>query len=96
MPRKKALPKGIAETVAVNPISIGWALVIADRLSFRAAARELGVRHASVSRRLRELEDSLGTTLFERTRHGLKITHAGASFIQQAREAFSSFSKRPE
>jgi DNA-binding transcriptional LysR family regulator len=88
MPRKKALPKGIAETVAVNPISIGWALVIADRLSFRAAAKELGVRHASVSRRLRELEDSLGTTLFERTRHGLKITHAGATFIQQAREAF--------
>jgi DNA-binding transcriptional LysR family regulator len=88
MPRKKALPKGIAESAAVNPISIGWAVVIADHRSFRAAARELGVRHASVSRRLRELEDSLGTTLFERSCHGLKITHAGANFIQQAREAF--------
>jgi DNA-binding transcriptional LysR family regulator len=88
MPRKRALPKGIAESAAVDPISIWWALVIADHPSFRAAARELGVRHASVSRRLRDLEDSLGATLFERSRRGLKITHAGANFIQQARDAF--------
>jgi DNA-binding transcriptional LysR family regulator len=93
MPRKTALPKGIAESAAVDPISIWWALVIADHRSFRAAARELGVRHASVSRRLRDLEDSLGATLFERSRRGLKITHAGTNFIQQARDAFQQLQR---
>jgi DNA-binding transcriptional LysR family regulator len=89
MPRKKSSPKGITESAAVNPIAIGWALIIADRRSFRGAARELGIRHASVSRRLRELEESLGVSLFERSRRGLKPTIAGAGFIQEAREAFA-------
>jgi DNA-binding transcriptional LysR family regulator len=93
MPRKRSSPKGIAGSAAVNPISIGWALVIADCRSFRRAARELGVRHASVIRRLHELEESLGTTLFERSRRGLKLTNAGANFIHQAREAFQQLQR---
>jgi DNA-binding transcriptional LysR family regulator len=88
MPQKKASPKGIAQSGEVDPISIGWALVVAERRSFRAAAKELGVRHASVSRRLRELEKSLGTALFERGHRGLKLTNVGAIFFQQAHEAF--------
>jgi DNA-binding transcriptional LysR family regulator len=88
MRRKKVTPKGIAQSGGVDPISIGWALVVAERRSFRAAAKELGVRHASVSRRLRDLEESLGTALFERGGRGLKLTSVGASFFQQAHEAF--------
>jgi hypothetical protein len=49
MPRNKSSPKGITESAAVNPISIGWALSVADHLSFRGAARELGVRQTAVS-----------------------------------------------
>ena len=85
MARKKS-PPGIVERV--NLASIGWALTIAERGSFRGAARELGVGHASVSRRLRELEESLGVSLFERSQRGLVLTAAGAGFIQEAREAF--------
>src|ERR1700692_518710 len=88
MPRNKSSPKGIMESAAVNPISIGWALSVADHLSFRGAARELGVRQTAVSRRERALEDALGVSLFERSRRGLKITKAGARFLQNAREAF--------
>jgi DNA-binding transcriptional LysR family regulator len=95
MPRKKSSPKGITESAAVNPIAIGWALIIADRRSFRGAARELGIRHASVSRRLRELEESLGVSLFERSRRGLKPTIAGAGFIQEARRPLRTFNVRP-
>lgn len=42
----------------------------------RAAARELGVSHSAVSRRLHELEKWLGRELFERTtgRQGLVAT----------------------
>jgi len=88
MPRNKLSPKGITESVAVNPISIGWALCVADHLSFRGAARELGVRQGSVSRRVQQLENALGVSLFERSPHGLKITNAGAQFIQEVREGF--------
>jgi DNA-binding transcriptional LysR family regulator len=88
MPRNKASPKGITEAAAVNPISIGWALSVADHLSFRGAARELGVRQAAVSRRVKELENALGVSLFERNPHGLKITNAGTQFIEEAREGF--------
>jgi DNA-binding transcriptional LysR family regulator len=88
MPRNKSSAKGIIQAAAVNPISIGWALSVADHLSFRDAARELGVRQTAVSRRVVAIEDALGVSLFERSHRGLTITNAGARFIQDAREAF--------
>ena len=62
MPRNKSSPKGITESAAVNPISIGWALSVADHLSFRGAAKELGVRQTAVSRRVGALENALGVS----------------------------------
>src|SRR6202049_5255458 len=88
MPRNKSSPKGITESAEVNPISIGWALSVADHLSFRGAARELGVRQTPVSRRVGALENALGVSLFERGPRGLKITTAGFRFIQDVREGF--------
>jgi DNA-binding transcriptional LysR family regulator len=88
MPRNKSSPKGITESAAVNPISIGWALSVADHLSFRGAARELGVRQTAVSRRVGALENALGVSLFERGPRGLKITTAGFRFIRDVREGF--------
>jgi DNA-binding transcriptional LysR family regulator len=90
MPRKKTLPKGISESTAVNLTSIRWVLAVADHLSFRGAARELGVGHGAVSRRVRALEDALGVSLFERSHWGLRLTNAGARFIQETREALHS------
>src|ERR1700752_1135528 len=88
MPRNKSSPKGITESAAVNPISIGWALSVADHLSFRGAARELGVRQTAVGRRVGALENALGVSLFERSPRGLKITTAGFRFIRDVREGF--------
>jgi hypothetical protein len=62
MPRNKSSPKGITESAVVNPISIGWALSVADHLSFRGAAKELGVRQTAVSRRVGALENALGVS----------------------------------
>src|ERR1700694_4675325 len=95
MPRNKSSPKGITESAAVNPISIGWALSVADHLSFRGAARELGVRQTAVSRRVVALEDALGVSLFERSHRGLTITNAGARFWTLARH-LRPFSLRRE
>jgi DNA-binding transcriptional LysR family regulator len=49
----------------------------------------LGIRQSAVSRRVRALEDVLGVSLFERHRTGVRITNAGARFLQQAREALA-------
>jgi DNA-binding transcriptional LysR family regulator len=61
--------------------------VVAEYLSFRRAANVLGVRQSAVSRRVQELEDDIGVSLFERHRAGVRITNAGARFLQDAREA---------
>jgi len=70
-------------------VSITQALVVAKHLSFRAAARALGIRQSAVSRHVRALEDRLGVSLFERHPRGVKVTNAGARFLQQAREALA-------
>ena len=60
--------------------------VVGECLSFRGAAKVLGIRQSSVSRGVRALEDKLGVSLFERHPSGVRITNAGARFLQQARD----------
>ncbi|MFZ5673684.1 MAG: transcriptional regulator GcvA [Pseudomonadota bacterium] len=48
--------------------------------SFTAAADELFVTHAAVSRHIRELEEWLGTELFTRTGRGVTLTDAGRRY----------------
>ena len=60
-------------------------LVIAERGSLRAAARELGVPQPALSRSIRELERELGVPLFERTARGVTLTPSGALFLERAK-----------
>lgn len=50
------------------------------RLSFRAAAEDLGVTQAAVAQQVRKLESHLGVVLFDRLPNGLALTHAGRSY----------------
>jgi DNA-binding transcriptional LysR family regulator len=63
-----------------------------EHLSFRRAARALGLRQSAVSCRVRELEDELGVSLFERGRTGVRVTNPGALFLEQARNALEQLS----
>lgn len=56
--------------------------------SFTAAAEELFVTHAAVSRHVRDLEEWLGAELFERTPRGLNLTPAGARFASRLTPLF--------
>ena len=60
---------------------------VADAGGFTAAARSLGVRQPTVSRRISELEAALGVALVQRTTRQLSITEAGLRFLERAREA---------
>ena len=69
----------------IDLVSVVQALVVAEYLSFSAAASALGVRQSGVSKRIRLLEENLGVTLFERGPRGVRTTLAGESFLTQAR-----------
>lgn len=49
-----------------------------------AAAKRLGLNHATVARRLTALEDSLGNRLFDRSTSGCVLTDAGSRFFDRA------------
>ena len=60
-------------------------LAIADSGSLSGASRQLGVSHATVFRRLGDIEQRLGVALFERRRKGYQPTLAGEELAETAR-----------
>ena len=65
--------------------------VAAQAGSFRRAAELCDVDQSSVSRALRQLEDHLGVSLFERTRCGVRLTPAGEQFLAEVAPALEQF-----
>lgn len=59
-------------------------IVVAERGSFRSAARHLGIAQPSITRSIRELEHELGAVLFERRAHGVVPTPMGQVFLRRA------------
>ncbi|WP_431304888.1 LysR substrate-binding domain-containing protein [Sediminicoccus sp. BL-A-41-H5] len=73
---------------ALPPLTAIRAFEAAARhLSMTGAARELAVTPGAVSRQIRELEQSLGVTLFLRQPQGLVLTTAGGTLSAGAGEA---------
>jgi len=64
-------------------------VAVADASGIRRAARQLGARQSVVSRRLRDLEDELGVSLFERNSGGVRLTFAGKRLLEGLRLTFS-------
>jgi DNA-binding transcriptional LysR family regulator len=66
----------------LNPQTLAWddfklVRLIAGAKGLAGAAERLGVNHSTVFRRLGQLEEALGTKLFERHRTGYVLTAAG-------------------
>lgn len=53
--------------------------------SATGASRSLGVNHTTVARRIRALEDNLGTRLFDHSRDGYEMTQAAEDMYEHAR-----------
>jgi LysR family glycine cleavage system transcriptional activator len=60
--------------------------------SYSEAARELHVTHSAVSQRIRQLEDELGLTLFERQGNRMVLTSSGLRLQAGVKSAFSELS----
>lgn len=60
--------------------------VLARNGNYSAAARELGLTHATIGRRIQRLESALGTVLTARRDAGLQLTAAGRLALSAAAE----------
>lgn len=63
---------------------ISYFLQVARQRNLVRAAQKLKVDHTTVSRRIRELERSLNTTLFKRSKSGFSLTEMGLRLLQYA------------
>lgn len=64
-------------------------VAVTETGGFRSASRRLGMEQSVVSRRLAALEDEIGVSLVERGRNGVRLTAAGARFLEQVRVTLS-------
>ena len=58
--------------------------------SVRAAANRLGVNHSTVLRRIAQLEERLGTQMFEKLPSGYRLTSAGEEVLELAEQMEAS------
>ena len=72
--------------------SIRYFIMSAELGSLRRAADSLKVRESTVSRRVRDLEDEIGASLFIRHPGGVSLTLAGQRFLHRARRAVEQLS----
>ncbi|MCD7061023.1 LysR family transcriptional regulator [Pelagibacterium xiamenense] len=61
-------------------------LAVAETLHFGKAAQQLDMLPASLSRHIKLLEDSLGTTLIARTTRHVSLTAAGLMLLEDAKD----------
>ncbi|WP_454624269.1 LysR family transcriptional regulator [Bradyrhizobium cenepequi] len=81
---RKAVVAKAARTLRYNWDDIIFFLEVARTRNLVRAGQKLKVDHTTVSRRVRELERSLNTTLFKRSKAGFSLTEAGLGLLQFA------------
>jgi len=80
----------------VNWDDLRFVLAVARHGTLTRAAKELGVNHTTVSRRLSGLQDDLGVRLFDRTPSGFHATHEARellSVVERMEEAVQSLDR---
>lgn len=64
-------------------------VTVADKASMTAAANALHLTQGAVSQQVKRLEDTLGCSLFERDRRGLRLTRSGERLFDKAKRLLS-------
>lgn len=70
---------------AIEIRHLRYFVAVAENRSFRAAADRLHISQPPLTRQIQQLEDLLGTLLFERQPRGVELTPAGKLFFDDAR-----------
>lgn len=68
-------------------------LSVAEHLSFRKAAETLNIAQPAISRSVKQLEEELGLTLFDRTTRRVTLTKAGKILAADTQQAITLLEK---
>jgi DNA-binding transcriptional LysR family regulator len=68
-------------------------LAVAEELNFTRAAERLRIAQPPLSRQIRDLEERIGTALFDRSTHPLRLTEAGQFLREEARDLLAAFDR---
>ena len=68
---------------------LGTFLSVADNASFRKAADEIHLSLPAISMRIKQLEEQLGVTLFQRTTRTVELTQEGEQLMLSGRRAMA-------
>jgi Bacterial regulatory helix-turn-helix protein, lysR family len=71
--------------LAIDLQHLRYAVAARVQGSFRRAAESLLIQQSTLSRCIRQLEHSIGMTIFERSSGGVRATDAGRDFLHLAR-----------
>jgi LysR family cyn operon transcriptional activator len=71
-----------------------YLLAVADHGGFTRAAEAWHVSQPTLSQQIRQLEETLGVSLFDRTSRTVKPTDAGAAYIECARPRGAALLRR--
>ncbi|MEC7668714.1 MAG: LysR family transcriptional regulator, partial [Pseudomonadota bacterium] len=70
----------------MNLRQLKYFLATAELGQVSRAASELSISQSSITSAIRELEQGMGTTLFNRTAHGMDLTPTGRDLLSAARD----------
>ncbi|MGV2052448.1 LysR family transcriptional regulator [Agrobacterium sp. 22-209-1] len=73
----------------VQLVQLRQALIVAEEGSFIRAGRRLNTHYSHVSRKIRELEGSVGITIFTRNGNGVMPTPEGGDFLRGIRRVIA-------
>lgn len=74
---------------SIQLLTLHCVLVVAEEGSFLAASLRLNMHHTALSRRVRDLEFTVGVTLFDRHPGGVRPTAAGERFLANLRRVLT-------
>ena len=75
----------------VHGRDLRYFVAVADELHFTRAAEKMYVSQPALSKQIRMLERQLGAPLFDRGRHGVRLTPVGTALLPHARRALAAW-----
>jgi Transcriptional regulator len=76
--------------------ALKYFIKVADTLSFTEAGRAFDVPASSISRRIAELENSVGAVLLHRTTRSVSLTEVGETYLAQVRSGMAQLAAAEE